>query len=139
MSTTTSDTPSSGPEAGSIGHEFGTSKAVTSDSWLRRPRDPRSTSDTPSTIIMEDQLEYYDQAFCESQDFLDQAHAAHDAEVARKRATKTRGAKPTIATTLPPTLRLKTIPPEMLKVTISELFKRSHGHAAARKSEVIDF
>jgi len=33
-------------------------------------------------MSMEDQLEYYDQAFCESQDFLDQAHAARDAEVA---------------------------------------------------------
>jgi hypothetical protein len=45
----------------------------------------------------------------------------------------------TIATTFLATLSLKTIPPEMLKVTISKLFKRFHGHAAARKSEVIDF
>jgi hypothetical protein len=45
----------------------------------------------------------------------------------------------TIATTFLATLSLKNIPPEMLKVTISELFKRFHGHAAARKSEVIDF
>ena len=45
----------------------------------------------------------------------------------------------TIATTFLGTLSLKKIPPEMLKVTIPELFKRFHGHAAASKSEVIDF
>jgi len=45
----------------------------------------------------------------------------------------------TIATTFLATLSLKKSPPEMLKVTISELFKAFHGHAAARKSEVIDF
>jgi len=44
-----------------------------------------------------------------------------------------------IATTFLGTLSLKKTPPEMLKVTISELFKRFHGHAAAIKSEVIDF
>jgi hypothetical protein len=37
------------------------------------------------------------------------------------------------------TRSLEKSPPEMLKVTISELFKRFHGHAAASKSEVIDF
>ena len=36
-------------------------------------------------------------------------------------------------------IELEKIPPEMLKVSISELFKRFHGHAAARKSKVIDF
>ena len=45
----------------------------------------------------------------------------------------------TIATTFMATRSLEKSPPEMLKVTISELFKRFHGHAAASKSEVIDF
>jgi hypothetical protein len=47
--------------------------------------------------------------------------------------------EPTIATTFLGTLSLKKSPPEMLKVTISELFKAFHGHAAARESEAIDF
>jgi hypothetical protein len=49
------------------------------------------------------------------------------------------GGEATIATTFPATLSLKTGPPEMLKVTSPELFTRFHGHAAASKSEVIDF
>jgi hypothetical protein len=48
-------------------------------------------------------------------------------------------AEATIATTFLGTLGVEKGPPEMLKVTILELFKAFRGHAAASESEVIDF
>ena len=75
----------------------------------------------------------------QSIDHAQRRDAKHSTDPTRSRAPRLAGSFDTIATTFPATNSLKTGPPRMLKVTILELFKRFHGHAAASKFSFLDF